>query len=263
MNGGVSVIIPCYNCASTLARAVNSVAMQSRLPEQVILVNDASPDAGATLAVMADMQRQYSHLNIVAIDLSVNGGPGVARNAGWDAATQDYVAFLDSDDAWHPAKLQKQLAWMLSHPEVALTGHYSRQKSSPPTWDDALTENARRIRLPKLLLSNCFPTRSVMLLRSLSVRFDLDKRYAEDYLLWLRIICSGEQLWFIQETLACSFKADFGEAGMTQNLWRMETGELDAYIRLVKAETLPLLFLLPIFPWSIFKFFIRIIRNLF
>ncbi|MDR9769531.1 glycosyltransferase family 2 protein [Acetomicrobium sp.] len=120
----VSVVVPCYCCEDTIERAVVSVMSQTALPGEVILVDDASPDHGRTLSKLQELQERFrdkTHIEIIA--LKNNSGPSVARNAGWETATQPYIAFLDADDAWHPQKLEIQYGWMKEHPEIALTGH--------------------------------------------------------------------------------------------------------------------------------------------
>src|SRR5438309_8195778 len=108
----VSVIIPCYRCAATIERAMLSVAEQSVRPAEAILIDDASGDN--TFAVMEKIRNKYGDwIRIVA--LPMNQGAAAARNAGWHAATQPYIAFLDADDAWHPRKIEIQYGYMQQH----------------------------------------------------------------------------------------------------------------------------------------------------
>jgi len=257
---GISVIIPCYCCESTLSRALESVYRQTLRPDQVILINDASPDHGATLQAMQACRQHYAGLNIDIIDLAENVGPGEARNAGWEIATQEYLAFLDADDAWHPDKLRLQSEWMLAHPGAAMSGHRCVQVDRMPATPLEPQYASHRVSLLQLLFSNRFPTRSVMLQRALPLRFLKKKRYAEDYLLWLQISCAGHHMVFLEAPLAYSFKADYGAAGMTQSLWRMECGELDTYTQLARSGALSYLALVVFLPWSLLKFLVRIVR---
>ena len=98
----ISVIIPTYNRAATIGRAIDSVFSQTRRDFEVVVVDDGSTDE--TKNVLAS----YSD-KIVAI-AQKNAGPAAARNAGIAAAQGDWLAFLDSDDIWLPAKLERQLA---------------------------------------------------------------------------------------------------------------------------------------------------------
>ena len=119
----VSVVIPCYHSAGTIERALDSVAVQSWLPAEVIVVDDAGDDG--TPELLGLLAGKHPWLRTVRLDS--NQGSASARNAGWEAATQTLVAFLDADDAWHPRKLEVQTALMLGNPEVAITGHGYRQ----------------------------------------------------------------------------------------------------------------------------------------
>ncbi|MBC7511115.1 MAG: glycosyltransferase family 2 protein, partial [Ferruginibacter sp.] len=119
----VSVVIPCYRCTSTIRRAILSIAGQTRRPAEIILVDDASPDE--TLRVLYEIEREYSGW-IKVISSKMNLGPAAARNIGWNLASQPFIAFLDSDDAWHPKKIEIQYYYMHKHPRISLSGHSSR-----------------------------------------------------------------------------------------------------------------------------------------
>jgi hypothetical protein len=83
-----------------------------------------------------------------------------------------------------------------------------------------------------MLIANRLATPTVMLKRDLDFRFNPAKRHSEDYLLWLRIICSGTTAHFIDLDLTYLYKAPYGMGGMSSQLWTMERGELDTYRRL-------------------------------
>ncbi len=235
MRAPVSVVIPCYRCSDTVRRAIESVIEQTMLPAEMLLIEDCSDDQGSSLAALFSLQGQYrSVIDIKVFSLAINGGPGVARNVGWDEAKQPYVAFLDADDSWHPMKIEIQYGWMCSHPAVDLTGHQSTLIASAGVIAD-LPEQipVSRVRPLRFLLSNSLPMRSVMLRREkILQRFCPDKRRAEDYLLWLTVIFSGHEVFRIELPLSYSYKSDFGESGLTADLWKMEKGVLDTYQRI-------------------------------
>jgi Glycosyl transferase family 2 len=122
-----AVVIPAYNAARTLARAIDSVLAQTYPPAEIWVIDDASTDG--TLALAAS----YSP-KVQLIQLPHNQGPSAARNAGWDAAAADYIAFLDADDAWHPLKLELVARHLAQTPGIRFLGHrillarFSRQK---------------------------------------------------------------------------------------------------------------------------------------
>ncbi|EMA66962.1 glycosyl transferase family protein [Halorubrum aidingense JCM 13560] len=100
----VSVIIPTYNRAETLARAVDSALAQTVDDIEVLVVDDGSTDG--TQALIED--GEDPRVRYLAHD--TNRGVSAARNTGVEAARGDYVAFLDSDDEWLPRKLDRQLS---------------------------------------------------------------------------------------------------------------------------------------------------------
>ena len=108
----ISVIIPAYNAASTLAECLESVARQSVRPFEVILVDDGSTDN--TRRVAAKFEAKVT-LRIVS---QANSGLGKARNAGMTAATGDAYAFLDADDVWLPGKLEQGMKGLLRYPKT-------------------------------------------------------------------------------------------------------------------------------------------------
>lgn len=97
MRAPVSVVIPCYCCADTIDKAVESVWKQTWRPYEVILVEDSSKDHGATRMALSNIIDRYPGGWIKLILLDKNKGPGNARNIGWEASTQRYIAFLDAD----------------------------------------------------------------------------------------------------------------------------------------------------------------------
>ncbi len=102
----VSVVVPCFRCAPTVGRAVESVMRQTEPVQEIILVDDCSDDG--TGAMLHDIAQRAGDGRVRVLALARNSGPATARNAGWNAAVGDYVAFLDADDAWHPRKIEFQ-----------------------------------------------------------------------------------------------------------------------------------------------------------
>lgn len=106
----VSVIIPAYNAAWCVCRAVDSVLAQDFRDYELIVVDDGSTDdTAAVLAAYGDALRVVG---------KPNGGLSSARNAGINVARGEYVAFLDADDWWLPTKLSRQVAFMEARPEL-------------------------------------------------------------------------------------------------------------------------------------------------
>ena len=241
----VSVVIPCYCCATTLPRAVTSVIEQRLRPTELILVKDCSPDGGATRDAISQVAMQYSRqpgFSVKPIFLDKNVGPGGARNAGWNAATKQYVAFLDADDSWRRQKVAVQYAWMEAHPDYELTGHGSVYR--PPGGPDGEAEVdvdrviSSEVRLVPMLFKNRVLTRTVMLRRSLVQRFPEEARYSEDYALWLRLLTEGRRLSILSADLAEEHRPAFSVGGQSSNLWAMEKAELGLFLGMTRDRKL-------------------------
>ena len=249
----VSVVIPCYRCADTIARAVQSVVDQSLPAAEILLVENGSGDAGATLDALHRLQQRHGADFVRVIATETNTGAAGARNVGWDAATQPYVAFLDADDAWHPEKLRIQYRWMAQHSEVQISGHQIRVVTALNELPEPRQPIIQRIGSLAWLLSCRFSTISVMLRRELPFRFQPGKSHAEDYLLWLRIVLNGHDAWRIEAPLACCFKPLYGGGGLTRALWQLEKGELDTYLRVWREHLISLPLLLVLWLYSLVK----------
>lgn len=259
----VSVVIPCYLCQDTIERAVLSVLRQTMLPREILLIDDASPDEGATLRALKKLSEQYGNLlSIQVVESAENGGPGSARNRGWELACQPYIAFLDADDIWFPQKIEYQYAWMHNHPDYVLTCHqqvFLKEGGDPVQkglkYSDVRYDN---IFAGKLLYSNSIATRTVMLRRDQTYKFLEGKRYSEDYLLWLMIILTGGRAAKLEQILAAAFKPDFGVGGLSSRLIKMEIGVLECYLKLYRAKMIGFFTLLGVTGFSIIKFVRRV-----
>ena len=108
----VSVIIPAYNSGPYLAETLDSVLCQTYRCREVIIVDDGSTDDTP--------ERVELYRSSVVYIRQGNSGAGAARNAGLQAASGDYIAFLDHDDLWLPEKLEIQLEVAAKHPESGL-----------------------------------------------------------------------------------------------------------------------------------------------
>lgn len=253
----VSVVVPCWRCQDTIERALDSVLGQTVLPQEVILVDDASADG--TLDFLRALAGKYPAGWVKVIGLTTNGGPGLARNAAWDAATAPYLAFLDADDAWHPAKLELQYDWMVQHPDYAMTGHGTElvQAGQDVKLIQQLGEPVI-VSLKEMLISCRFPTRSVMLKRELPFRFQ-GRAYTEDYLMWLQIIAAGHSCARFAVPLAWSYRPEFSEGGYSGQLWVHEKRELNALAWLRKTGGLSWPVWLVSSVWSWIKYVRRVL----
>lgn len=249
----VAVVIPCFRCVRTLERAVASVAGQTVLPQELILVDDGSGDE--TRPLMTLLQNRYTPGWIRLVLLDSNAGTASARNAGWDQARGEYVAFLDADDAWHPRKIELQVKFMDSHPEVAVSGHGHRQVNTlPGTTADIDGVTYESVSPLYVLLKNPFVTPSFMVRRSLENRFLSGRRFMEDHFFLMQVSAAGLRIAKAHTPLAYIFKPIFGESGLSADLVRMQSAELENYSLMQQAGYLSVGFALVLKGYSWLKF---------
>jgi beta-1,4-mannosyltransferase len=184
----VSVVIPAFNRQELIKRSLASVfAQRSVAPAEVIVVDDGSTD---------DTAAEASRLGARVIRLERNQGAASARNAGVEAATQPWIALLDSDDEWLPHLLAT--LWPLREDHLLVTG------SSLILGDDGSVQRVGGVPTPQpvilrspaaLVFPQNFVAASGVLLRRDAILaiggYRTDLRYAEDFDLWLRVLSQG------------------------------------------------------------------------
>lgn len=249
----VSVVIPCYRCSDTIERAVASVDRQTRRPSEVILIDDASGDE--TLDKLKLIKHHFGGW-VRVIELAENRGAASARNRGWAASSQPFIAFLDADDSWHEEKLRVQYEFMRENADVAVSGHrclvWSDNQDLPNLV--APTIASAEIGSMGLLFKNAFSTPSVMLKRELAFRFPEGQRHAEDVRLWQEIALAGFKIVRLEAPLAFLHKAPYGAGGLSGNLWQMEAAELKNFVQLWETGRLSIWMLILASGFSLAKF---------
>ena len=182
----VTVVIPVYNSAATLARALQSVFAQSLRPAAVIIVDDgSSDDPAAVVRLFGDA---------VTFCTQANAGAAAARNRGVSLATTELIAFLDADDYWHPRKLELQTQAFATNPTltVCCTAYRTRSESQPDVgWPLLASSQVRLLQdFATLFASPYLATPTVMLRREAFLAVGGFRNHlttAEDVDLWLRL----------------------------------------------------------------------------
>ena len=105
----VSIIIPCYNCEKLLPETLDYLKRQTVKDFEVVCVNDGSIDSSAS--ILEEYSKSDSRIKIIYQE---NQGLSAARNTGIEAATSEYIMFVDSDDSIEPDTVQIALSTMLS-----------------------------------------------------------------------------------------------------------------------------------------------------
>ncbi|HPU16159.1 MAG TPA: glycosyltransferase family A protein, partial [Polymorphobacter sp.] len=133
----VTVIVPAYNAAQTIAGTLSSVLAQTHAALEVLVVDDGSTDS--TGSIVDGMARTEPRLRLIS---QANGGVAKARNAGLQQARGRFVAWLDADDVWHSTKIEKQLQRFAASP-VPLTFVYTGYRLIDP--EDRIIPNFRTL----------------------------------------------------------------------------------------------------------------------
>ena len=181
----VSVILPAFNRAWSLGRAIDSILSQVDANLETIVVDDGSTDE------TPDLLSAYG--DRIRVIRQANRGVSAARNTGIRSASGDLIAFLDSDDSWLPGKIKAQVAFFNDHPGVLIC-------QTEEIWiRNGVRVNPRRRhkKYGGMIFERCLPLclispSAVMMRRGLLDEVGLfDERMpaCEDYDLWLRITC--------------------------------------------------------------------------
>jgi len=198
----VSVIIPAYNSASFIHKAIDSVLAQSFEDYEIIVVNDGSSDN--TVECLA------SYAGRLQVITQPNAGASKARNTGIQAAKGEFVAFLDADDLWRPSKLEQQVAalrakpnWVACYTETSYKADEETQIQQPEPLAKLVTKDLKQVFLHPYLVTSSFMVRREVLNRV--GYFDEGLKTAEDIDLYLRIAEQGP-IGLLQTSLV--WKAD-------------------------------------------------------
>ena len=195
-----SVVIPTYNRRKFLKRALESVYRQSLQPFEVIVVDDGSTDRTPKF-----VRAEYPGVDLISQD---RAGVSAARNRGISNSNGDWVAFLDSDDEWHPKKLEKQATWWRDHSDLEIL-------HCDEIWirnDVRVNSKKRHTKYGGWIFPRCLslclisPSAAVIhksVFSDVGV-FDESLPVCEDYDLWLRI-CSKYPVGYINEKLVVKF----------------------------------------------------------
>ncbi|PLR91230.1 glycosyltransferase family 2 protein [Bacillus sp. T33-2] len=267
----VTVIIPCFNSRDTIERTINSVLSQTCLPKQLIIIDDCSWDDSVDIIKKTFPASVHHEMECKLIALNRNHGVSHARNIGIENAAGSFIAFLDSDDTWHPQKLEIQFNFMNENKQVFLSSHETK-KVSISEYQESIIERFstknfkdKKIGLIKSLFINEIYTRTVMVKNKKDiVHFNPGKKRSEDYLLWLQILTKGLQVKKLQTPLSYSFKGDFGDAGLTGDMKKMQIEEIDTLKRIftISSSVFSKLLIIGAMFFSYMKYMRRIIKKL-
>lgn len=224
----ISVVLPCYNSAETIVRALNSIKIQTLSVSEIIVVDDKSTDD--SIAVVEKYIQENPAIKILLIKNEVNMGPGFSRNVAWDNSEGTWIAFLDADDSWHPRKIEIQMEFATKYPDVSLLSTLTKLKLNQNDFSIAIENpKLRDLTFKPMLFKNSIFTRTVILKRDIPYRFR--KGLSEDYGLWLQCLESGLKCTRIESELAYHHRAEFSNGGLSARIFIHELYELRNLLR--------------------------------
>lgn len=222
----VSVVIPHFNALDTLCRSVESVIKQSLPVREVIIVDDGSDDFPL---VSQRLQKYFNLVSIKLLSRCVNSGASEARNTGVINASSKYIAFLDSDDVWHPDKIRIQYDFMESSGSF-LSGHNYLTDLSVRDFPSINYLVVRKVSRFRFLLGNPLFTPTIMVRREGFIPFDSNFKRMEDYKCWFENFRVGG-FSKINFFLAGGFKPPIGSSGLSGSVELMH----ESYIAVLRS----------------------------
>ena len=222
----VSVIIPSYNSARYLGRAIDSARAQTYKDYEILVVDDGSTDDTKDVAMQYGRKVTYLYQQ--------NRGVSAARNHAILKANGELLAYLDADDMWYPEKLERQVAFLDVHQECGMVhSEMSVINEQGEILHLRFYEETKRSvpqgHCVKQLLMRChIQTLTVVERRSSFDRvgvFDDRLPVAEDYLHWIMIAAEGQAVGYLEEPLA---KYRWRTGSLIGNYPRL----LEAYVRI-------------------------------
>ena len=224
----ISVVIPTLNRINTLQRALDSVINQTYKPAEIIVVDNGSSDG-----TLKFLREQYPKIKILTENKI---GVSSARNKGIKKSINQWIALLDSDDAWHPRKLEIQTSMLDSALKEYNLIH----------TDEVWFRNNKHINQMKkhkkqggyiferCLSLCCISPSSVMFKKNILDKvglFDESLPVCEDYDMWLKI-CSSEEVLFAQDKL--TYKYGGHKDQLSKSYWGMDRFRIKSIENIIK-----------------------------
>ena len=236
----VSAVIPTFNRGHCLLRAINSVLAQTTPVDEIIVVDDGSDDKTYDLLVKSELLDMRGQLPNIRYLYQENKGVSAARNLGIKEAENEYIALLDSDDAWAETKIERQAL------KLEKKNFSCRITHTEEIWlKDGQRINPKKKHkksggfiFEKCLPLCCISPSSVLLHRTLFNDygfFDEKLPACEDYDMWLRL-CAFEEVLFVEEALTIKYGGHSDQ--LSRAFWGMDRFRVLALEKLINSGKL-------------------------
>ena len=226
----ISVIIPTYNRCDLLKRAINSVIKQTITPKEIIIVDNGSTDQ--TYEMVSSLFPEINYF------IEKKRGVSAARNKGILESKSKWIAFLDSDDAWKPTKLEKQMEFSIFNEDKYRIIHtdeiWYRNKK-------ILNQLKKHKKSGGNIFNNslqlcCISPSSVVLKNQIFEEyglFDENLEVCEDYDMWIRIT-SKEEVGFLDSPLVLKYGGHSDQ--LSKKFWGMDRFRIESLEKNLKNE---------------------------
>ncbi len=226
----ISVIIPTYNRCDLLKRAINSVIKQTITPKEIIIVDNGSTDQTYQMVLSL-----YPEINYF---IEKKRGVSAARNKGILESKSKWIAFLDSDDAWKPTKLEKQMEYSVFNQDKYRIIHTDETWYRNKKFLNQLKKHKKsggNIFKNSLQLC-CISPSSVVLKKQIFNDyglFDENLEVCEDYDMWIRITAK-EEVGFLDSPLVLKYGGHSDQ--LSKKFWGMDRFRIKSLEKNLKNE---------------------------
>jgi glycosyltransferase involved in cell wall biosynthesis len=235
MNGAISVLTTLYNHEHYIGEALRSAVTQTRPPHEIVVIDDASTDGSV------ERVKRLAYPQVRLIEQPRNLG-GATTMAGLAACRGEYVAILNSDDAWMPEKLERQAAWLEAHPECgAVFTHVELVDEEGRAWPAGEHQLEALFRAPNRSrtqwLRHFFDHGNALCASSALVRRACFERLGplqgcytqlQDLEAWLRLAVAGFDLHVLEDKLT-RYRVARARRNMSSTSWPVRSRELYEY----------------------------------
>jgi teichuronic acid biosynthesis glycosyltransferase TuaG len=193
----VSIITPSWNVERLIGETILSVQAQTLGDWELLIADDCSTDN--TPAVIESYAAKDARVKLIRQPR--NGGPALARQAAIEQAQGRFIAFLDSDDLWLPAKLERQVAFARQH-RAALSFTAFRRITEDGSITGRLIAVPDSLTYDQLLKNTSIATLTALVDRDIAGNIAMKNEGYDDFCLWLSILKPGHVAWGLNEDLA-------------------------------------------------------------
>lgn len=195
--GLISIIMAAYNTEKTIEQAINSVLSQTYTNFELLVVNDCSTDRTAEL--VKSIAAKDSRVRLISN--VKNSGVSYTRKHGLEEAKGSWIAILDSDDAWAPKKLEKQIDLQRrTNADLLFTGSAFMDSDGQPI--DWYLHAPAEVTYRQLLKQNVLSNSSALVRKELYAKhYAIGDGMHEDFAIWLSILKEGKKAYGVDERL--------------------------------------------------------------